>query len=38
MLRIGKAGRGAIDEWRAKAGVSGQEILDDYGRQLAGRR
>ena len=33
-----KAGRVAIDEWRAKAGVSGQEILDDYGKQLAGRR
>jgi len=35
---LGKAGRVAIDEWRAKAGMSGQETLDDYGKQLAGRR
>jgi hypothetical protein len=33
-----KAGRVTIDEWRTKAGASGQEILDDYGKQLAGRR
>jgi TRAP-type transport system periplasmic protein len=33
-----KAGRVTIDEWRTKAEASGQEILDDYGKQLAGRR
>ena len=29
-----KAGRVAIDDWRAKAGPSGQQILDEYGKRL----
>lgn len=35
---LGKAGRVTVDEWRTKTGASGQAILDDYGKQLAGRR
>ena len=31
---LGKAGRVTIDEWRAKAGPSGQDILDDYNKKL----
>jgi len=31
---LGKAGRATIDEWRVKAGPSGQDILDDYNKKL----
>jgi TRAP-type C4-dicarboxylate transport system substrate-binding protein len=31
---LGKAGRVTIDEWRTKAGPTGQEILDDYSKKL----
>ena len=31
---LGKAGRVTIDDRRAKAGPSGQEILDEYSKKL----